>query len=222
MMEAMTMRHASKGRRRPAPPPRARREPEEAKGLIVDAAERVFAERGPDAVGLKDVAREAGVSHALVSHYFGTFEGLVDAVLERHTTRLRSQILAAVAEAGDEFRPSEVLRRFWDAIADPATARLMAWAVLSGRLGDTDFFPSRAQNLRIAADAIEQRIRRFARVSREDVEFIVMTSMALSWGYALLKKPLYMGMGRPLTPAADEDFRDRVAELVRLYASRQR
>jgi AcrR family transcriptional regulator len=199
-----------------------RREPEEAKGLIVDAAERVFAERGPDAVGLKDVAREAGVSHALVSHYFGTFEGLVDVVLERHTTRLRSQILAAVAEAGGEFRPGELLRRFWDAIADPATARLMAWAVLSGRLGDADFFPSRAQNLRIAADAIEERIGRFARASREDIEFVVMLCMALSWGYALLKEPLYLGMGRPLTAAAQEDFRDRVAELVRLYVSRQR
>jgi AcrR family transcriptional regulator len=218
----MTIRHASKGRRRPAPPPRVRREPEEAKGLIVDAAERVFAQRGPDAVGLKDVAHEAGVSHALVSHYFGTFERLVDAVLERHTSRIRAQILAAVAEAGDEFRPGELLRRFWDAIADPATARLMAWAVLSGRLGDADFFPSRAQNLRIAVDAIEQRVGRFAHASREDIEFVVMTCMALSWGYALLKKPLYLGMGRPLTAAAQEDFRDRVAELVRLYVSRQR
>ena len=218
----MTIRHASKGRRRPTPPPRVRREPEEAKGLIVDAAERVFAERGPDAVGLKDVAREAGVSHALVSHYFGTFEKLVDAVLERRTTRLRAQILAAVAEAGGEFRPGDLLPRFWDAIADPATARLMAWAVLSRRLGHADFFPSRAQNLRIATDAIEQRIRRFARVSREDIEFIVMTFIALSWGYALLKKPLYLGMGRPLTQAAQEDFRDRVAELVRLYVTRPR
>jgi AcrR family transcriptional regulator len=217
----MTIRQTSKGRRRPAPP-RVRRGPEEAKGLIVDAAERVFAERGPDAVGLKDVAREAGVSHALVSHYFGTFEKLVDAVLEQRTTRFRAQILAAAEEAGSEFRPAELLRRFWDAMGDPATARLMGWAVLSGRLGDADFFPSRAQNLRIAADAIEQRVRRFARVSREDVEFIVMMCMALSWGYALLKKPLYLGMGRPLTPAAQEDFRGRVVELVQLYVSRQR
>jgi AcrR family transcriptional regulator len=217
----MTIRRAGKGRRRPTPPPRVRREPQEAKGLIVDAAERVFAERGPDAVGLKDVAREAGVSHALVSHYFGTFEKLVDAVLEQRTTRLRAQILVAAEEAGSEFRPAELLRRFWDAMGDPATARLMGWAVLSRRLGDADFFPSRAQNLRIAAGAIEQRIRRFARVSREDVEFIVMTCMALSWGYALLKKPLYLGMGRPLTPAAQEDFRDRVVELVRLYVSRR-
>jgi AcrR family transcriptional regulator len=40
------------------------------KGDIVDAARRVFAEKGYDRVSLRAVAREAGVDPALVHHYF--------------------------------------------------------------------------------------------------------------------------------------------------------
>ena len=40
--------------------------------IEVKAAE-VLAELGPDRAGLKDVARRAGVSHGLVTHYFGPF-----------------------------------------------------------------------------------------------------------------------------------------------------
>ena len=59
---------------------RRRRSPELAKQEIMDAAERVFVEFQPDQVGLKDVAREAGVSHALITHYFGTFANMIEAV----------------------------------------------------------------------------------------------------------------------------------------------
>ena len=69
-----------------------RRTPEAARDEILAAAERVFTDALPDSVGLKDVAREAGVSHPLVSHYFGTYEGLVDATLERRLLKLREDL----------------------------------------------------------------------------------------------------------------------------------
>src|SRR6185312_12580404 len=49
---------------------RRRRAPETARQEILDAAERVFARLHPDEAGLKVVGREAGVSHALITHYF--------------------------------------------------------------------------------------------------------------------------------------------------------
>ena len=64
---------------------RVRRSPEEARTLILDAADAVFREHLPDAVGLKEVAKAAGVSHALVTHYFGTYANLVEAALEKGT-----------------------------------------------------------------------------------------------------------------------------------------
>src|ERR1700733_1325987 len=72
--------------------PRVRRDPEAARELILAAAEHLFANQSPDVVGLKDVARVAGVSHALVSHYFGTYDRLVDAVLERRAALTRAGV----------------------------------------------------------------------------------------------------------------------------------
>ncbi len=58
------------------PPPRS------ARAAIVDCALRRFGARGIDATSLREVAKEAGVSPALVVHHFGGKAGLVAAVDE--------------------------------------------------------------------------------------------------------------------------------------------
>src|SRR5690349_10474032 len=73
----------------PAKATRRRRDPETARAEILDAAERVLSTRPPDQVGLKDVAEVAGVSHGLVSHYFGTYAELVEEVLVRRHRAIR-------------------------------------------------------------------------------------------------------------------------------------
>ena len=50
----------------------SRRPPEDRQADILSAAQRVFARSSYDQVGMADVAREAGVSRALVNHYFGS------------------------------------------------------------------------------------------------------------------------------------------------------
>ena len=49
---------------------------------IIQAAICLFGERGIDATSLREVAKTAGVSPALVVHHFGGKEGLVSAVDE--------------------------------------------------------------------------------------------------------------------------------------------
>src|SRR5687767_8513778 len=88
---------------------RRRRSPEVARQELLDAAERVFSQSSPDEVGLKEVAREAGVSHALITHYFGTYAGLIEATLHRRLIALRETMVARLSEAEMLSRPEELL-----------------------------------------------------------------------------------------------------------------
>ncbi len=54
-----------------------------ARVAVRNAALRLFAERGPDAVTVREIAAAAAVSPALVIHHFGSKEGLRAAVDER-------------------------------------------------------------------------------------------------------------------------------------------
>lgn len=50
---------------------------------ILDAAQELFAKRGPRAVTIRQIAEHAGVSHALVHIYFGSKDELIQAVIDR-------------------------------------------------------------------------------------------------------------------------------------------
>jgi AcrR family transcriptional regulator len=207
------------------PPVRSRRAPEEARALILGAAERLFGVRGPDAVGLKDVAREAGVSHALVSHYFGTYEGLVDAVLEQRGDQVRARVAALLAESPAGVRPARLVDKLWEALADPVSVRLTAWGLLSGRADSKDFFPTRVQGMRLIADLLEARMSDgpagAPTASRADIEFLVTMSFVVTLGYGLSKKAVSASFGRRASAEAETEFRGRVAEMFEGYLGRR-
>jgi AcrR family transcriptional regulator len=58
---------------------------------ILDAAEELFLERGYEAVTVRDIAEQAGVSHALVHQYAGSKEDLFRAVLSRNDGSMVSE-----------------------------------------------------------------------------------------------------------------------------------
>jgi len=130
---------------------RRRRAPEEAKRELLDAAERVFVEFQPDQVGLKDVAREAGVSHALITHYFGTYAGLIEATLERRLLALREVMLARLRVAGALSRPDELIALLFQALEDPVHLRLMRWLLASERPAAIHAFGLQAHGLQLVA-----------------------------------------------------------------------
>ncbi|HET7574354.1 MAG TPA: helix-turn-helix domain-containing protein [Solirubrobacterales bacterium] len=77
-----------------------------ARDAILAAAFRVFGEAGIEATSLREVARAAGVSPALVVHHFGGKEGLVAAVDE---AAVRQFADAYAGEGGQ--REDDLLRR---------------------------------------------------------------------------------------------------------------
>ncbi|MGD9738351.1 MAG: TetR family transcriptional regulator [Bauldia sp.] len=70
--------HATRGI---APPAGRRRDAEATKQAILEAARDAFSHAGYDQVGLREIARRAGVDVALIGRYFGSKEELFVAVL---------------------------------------------------------------------------------------------------------------------------------------------
>lgn len=93
-------------------------------------ARRLFAERGVDAVSLREVVKEAGVRHATaVQYHFGDREGLLQAVLAEHAERVdtrRDAVLEQHAADG-----SADLRSLVGALVRPLAQEL---ATEEGRL----------------------------------------------------------------------------------------
>jgi TetR/AcrR family transcriptional regulator, regulator of cefoperazone and chloramphenicol sensitivity len=78
-----------------------------ARAVIRDEALRLFAERGPDAVTVRQIAAAAGVSPGLVVHHFGSKDGLREAV-DQHVLALFDAMLGELTagHTPDPFDPA--------------------------------------------------------------------------------------------------------------------
>jgi len=196
--------------------PRKRRSPDEARAVILHAAQRILAHVGPDAVGLKDVAREAGVSHALVTHYFGTIDGLIDAALEAHANEQRTALIERIA-LHPEDGPREWMQLYFDWVSKPVTARLLAWALVTGRTKRDDFFSRRQRGAKRVVEAVTARLEAQGakHVAHADIEFAVLLLLAAPHGYAIGKASFWASLGRDeVGPDEDVFFFDRLASLL--------
>src|SRR3954462_12058000 len=138
-------------RRRVAKLPRRRRSPELARQEILDAAERVSARCHPAQGGRKEVAREPPVSHALITHYFGTYAGLIEAALERRTRATREATLARLREPEALSRPADLLALLFRMLQDPVPLRLMRWMLASERPAASHAFALQDRGLAVIA-----------------------------------------------------------------------
>ena len=68
-----------------------------ARARIRDEALRLVAERGPDAVTLRDIANAAGVSPALLIRHYGSKDGLVE-IVANHVVAIFEVLLTTMPE----------------------------------------------------------------------------------------------------------------------------
>ena len=80
--------------RPPGPPGRREpRRPEEVRQAVLEAAALLFAQRGVDAVSLRDIAAKADVHLALISRYVGNRDELVAAVFDHLSERVAEAVV---------------------------------------------------------------------------------------------------------------------------------
>jgi AcrR family transcriptional regulator len=198
--------------------PRRRRSPEQAREELLDASERVFVEFQPDQVGLKDVAREAGVSHALITHYFGTYAGLVEAALERRIRGLRESMLARLREAGALARPNELLATLFRALADPVHLRLTKWMMASERPNAARAFALRDHGLKVVAQQVAAAIE--AAPDREligKIESALVVAVSAAYGFAMGRETFAAALGRQPSNELDREVQDTLAAMLETH-----
>jgi AcrR family transcriptional regulator len=115
--------------------PRKRLTGEERRAAILDSALSVFADRGYHASAIDDIAREAGISKALIYEHFPSKQELYAELLELHAGELFDR-LAAIAAAGEA--ASTRLRVGVDAFYGFVEDHRIAWRMLFREATDPD------------------------------------------------------------------------------------
>lgn len=102
-----------------------------ARARIRDEALRLFADRGPDVVTVRDVAAEAGVSAALIIQHYGSKDGLREEV-DEHVVRVFETMLAKAVEWSEA---DLIDQRAAPTLAETVVANLPADSAVPAYLG---------------------------------------------------------------------------------------
>ncbi|SDI47000.1 DNA-binding transcriptional regulator, AcrR family [Actinokineospora alba] len=106
------------------PPPRERADAARNRAVILDAAARLFAEHGVEAVSMDQVAAAAGVGKGTLFRRFGDKAGLAVALLDAREQVLQEAILSGPAPLGPGAPAADRLAAFADAYLDYLLAHL--------------------------------------------------------------------------------------------------
>lgn len=198
---------------------RRRRTAEEARDEILDAAERLLREGGPEAIRLQEVAALVGISHPAVLHHFGSREGLLAAVIERTMSTLERELFEIMVRGTATGAPPdgvEMTERVAEAMGEKGHARLIAWLTLSGN------HPMRSESARegwkMIIDATHAlrvtRTRGRAKPTYEDTTFTVALSSITLFGEALIGAGALDLAGLGGDPSIRKRFRVWFAKLL--------
>jgi AcrR family transcriptional regulator len=112
-----------------SPPTRRRLTAEERRAGILDAALAVFSARGYHASSIDDIAREAGISKALIYEHFESKQGLYGDLLEQNANELFERLASSLAGVEVESGAARLATGL-DAFFSFVEERRDAWRIL--------------------------------------------------------------------------------------------
>lgn len=145
--------------------------PDRVRQEVVEAASRLFAERGIHPVSVREIAREVGVSHTLIHLYFGSKEEIVVQVLAEYDDRFARQLEEAASV------DSGVADTFKAMAQDFKFLRIVAAALVEG------FVPHRVAFQSRALDVLNSRVADRTDEARFDPRVVsaMLASVTLGW-----------------------------------------
>lgn len=210
------------------------RDSEVAREAIMNAAERIFAEKGFGGARVDAIAEEAGYNKALIFHYFGDKEGLYQALIERMMdinatalARIFAPFVNDETAVTDLVQVSEAIaatvRWTFDFYREhPALLRMLAWEAASNWSTFTFCAERRAAGSTVPNLKMLQRawIRRAqdAGIIRADLDpvMLVVTIIGVTMNH-LLSLRRYEGIFPDVdfsTPEALLEAREQIVGLV--------
>ncbi|MEO3756989.1 TetR/AcrR family transcriptional regulator [Mycobacterium sp. B14F4] len=180
---------SARGTSRPAGTPLGRQEVVTA---VLTSAADLFADRGPSATSIRDIAAHSRVNHGLIHRHFGTKDQLVGAVLDH----LARHLADLIAEDSDGGRISAAVDR---------QLRVIARVSLDGyQIGELQ---RRFPTMEILVEAVKAR-----HPSEQDARLAAAHTIALQMGWCLFGGFLRASTG--LEDLDDRTFARSVGETV--------
>ena len=198
------------------------RNPVRSRAAILDAAEKLFAEKGYDATSLSEVGAAAGVSRGTPGYFFGSKQDLYDAVLERCYEEVRQAVRAGRARALASQQPPEAILAgavsdYFDFLAArPNFIRLIERLALSGGGAPVGEHLSAGQEA-LAAISAELGLDD---APSGDAAQLLLSIIALCWFHLIHAQTVAPAVGVSLEEPADLERRKRHVVGLVLYGLR--
>lgn len=182
----------------------------EARANILAAAEELFAARGFAGTSIREIARKAGVTGAMLHYYFGNKETLYTTLLDKAVAGIRSLI----AETAASPEPASArLTRFIEADADyilrhANLTRIVFREMLAGGKELVKVFQKyRVNNYAMLRDIMTEGVRR-KELRELDIELAPISLMGMLMVFQLFRPVIAVALNRPVY---DDAFIRRVA-----------
>jgi AcrR family transcriptional regulator len=194
---------------------RIRRSPEQARQNILHAAVRALSQHGPAGSSLKEVAAEAGTSHGLVTHYFGTYEALVQAAVAEAMAQVRIKLVTRLMALQNP-TPEVMLQLYLDIALEPWYGRLVSWALFNDREGSSEYAASLVPDMKLMAAATEFAFRDSGQaLSKEQAETLLVCVWSVVVGYVAGNGFYWRALGKKPGKNRDREVREALGALAR-------
>ena len=167
---------------------------------LIEAATRLFSERGPADVSVRELAKEAGVNHGLIHRHFGSKDGLLEATM----THLSHGVASSLGRPSQTESLTELLNSTFG-----ATERAIHWRILARAL--LDGVPVR--ELQAEFPVVQRLLAAARRGTVSPLSPEAQVTLLLASGLGLLLFEPYL---REATAQGDAEWNDTRRELAGL------
>lgn len=212
LLRNLHLRTEKKDATKATPKKRVRRTAEVSKDEILNAAENVLLDHGPQDLKIAEIARVSGIGHPTIIHHFGSIAGVQQALALRMNERVVKEMTEISREAIERRGiVPELVARAFDVYARPENAKLIAWLILTNQ---TEYLNALdAQILELKND-IQTRMRDTGRAHNASDEklagmmsIVTMTALGEGLGRGAVARPLAKALGQ-------NQIRDWIGALV--------